>query len=124
MGSLCCLRSFLFFHVESLLPRRGSRRDATASQRAGTAGRILSSPLEIPAEHKADTSGPVRSKSPPATAAPSVRVSNGAGIPFLTGPRVSQAQNERRSRTNFVFKFGAWTISELPVPLMSGNLIF
>ena len=37
------------FHVESLLPRRGSRRDATASQRAGTAGRILSSPLEIPA---------------------------------------------------------------------------
>ena len=44
--------------------------------------------LEIPAEHKADTSGPVRSKSPPATAAPSVRASNGAGVPFLTGSRI------------------------------------
>ena len=69
------VRSLFFnlrsFHVESLLPRRGS----------GTAGRILSSPLEIPAEHKADTSG----------------------VPFLTGSRISQAQNERRSRTNFVF---------------------
>ncbi len=79
--------------------------------------RIFSSPLEIPArlevcktllltgpaEHKADTSGPVRSPCRRAAEAPGKLTSNGAGVPFLTGSRISQAQNERRSRTNFVF---------------------
>ena len=55
--------------------------------------RILSSPLEIPAEHKED---PVRNLQG--------LISNGAdtsGVPFLTGSRVSQAQNERKPCTEW-----------------------
>ena len=53
----------VLFHIESL--------------------RIFSSPLEIPAEHKADTSG----------------------VPFLTGSRISQAQNERKPCTDWYREF-------------------
>jgi len=45
--------------------------------------------LEIPAEHKADTSGPVRSPCRRAAEAPGKLTSNGAGVPFLTGSRIS-----------------------------------
>jgi len=90
----------LSFHVESL-------RISGLRSRYGGVGSDFLQPVRNP--HT------VRSKSPPATAAPSVRASNVAGVPFLTGSRVSQAQNERKPCTEWY--------REIPHQFCSLNLV-